>query len=361
MVPFAGWEMPVRYGSELEEHRAVRTAAGLFDVSHMGELIVAGSGALRFLQSVTPNDVSRLAIGQAHYSALLTHDGTFIDDLLVYRLADAEYMLVVNAANRTKALAHLEAQLEQGDDRGSVSIDDRSDEYALLALQGPSAASILGRLTTVSLADLGYYRFVEGAVDGLDALISRTGYTGEDGFELYVRPDAAEPLWRRLLETGGDDGLLPAGLGCRDTLRLEAGMLLSGQDIDSRITPIEAGLSWMVKLKKGPFVGHEVLKAQKRVGVSRRVVGFELSERGIARAGASVTLVHEGESESPPVTGVTSSGTWSPTLEKAIGLARLEGPQPFSEPQTGSVVEVEVRGRALRGVVVQVPFYRRQK
>ncbi len=343
MIEFAGWEMPVQYTGVMDEHRAVRTAAGLFDVSHMGELRVTGDGAEGFLQGLTPNDVSKLAAGQAHYSALLTEEGTYVDDLLVYRLGATEFLLVVNAANRFDDLAHIAGRAP-----GGVTVEDVSDDYALLALQGPRAVEILATLTPSALEEIKYYRFLEGTVCERAALISRTGYTGEDGFELYLAPDDAPAVWDALLDSGAGAGLEPAGLGARDTLRLEAAMALYGHEIDRQTNPYEAGLGWTVKLKKGPFVGSEALKRIKKEGVTRRLVGFEVRGRGIARQGHVVV------SEDREV-GAVTSGTWSPTLEKAVGMAYV--PTELRAP--GVELELEVRGRRLQGVVVDLPFYRR--
>jgi len=345
MVDFAGWEMPVQYSGVIEEHRAVRRRAGLFDVSHMGEFRVTGEGAEIFLQGLTPNDVAKLSPGRAHYSGLLTERGTYIDDLLVYRLAPGEFMLVVNAANIEKDFAWVSERAD-----GGVEVVNASQDYALLALQGPRAEAILRRLTESDLASIRYYHFEHGQVAGRPAIISRTGYTGEDGFELYLAPEDAAPLWRRLLEVGTEDGLRPAGLGARDTLRLEAGMALYGHELDETTTPFEAGLSWVVKLDAGEFLGRRALLRQREVGVSRRLVGFELTSRGIARQGHGVSIA--GES-----VGTVTSGTWSPTLEKAIGMAYV----PSESATAGQPVELEVRGRRLAGGIVALPFYKRPK
>jgi glycine cleavage system T protein (aminomethyltransferase) len=343
LVEFAGWEMPVRYASELEEHRAVRGAAGLFDVSHMGEFRVHGSGALDLLQRLTPNNVAKLRPGQIHYSGLLTREATYVDDLLVYRLGDTDFMLVVNAAN-------LEGDLEwiRSHPHPECAIEDHSDRYALLALQGPRAADILRRHTAVELDAIGYYHFAEGAVAGVDCIVSRTGYTGEDGFELYLPPEDAPAVWDALLESGAGDGLVPAGLAARDSLRLEAGMALYGHEIDRTTTPYEAGLSWVVKLKKGDFLGRDVLVEQKRAGTERRLIGFEIRGRGIARQGNAV--LHQGK-EVGPVT----SGGWSPSFEKAIGTAYV----PSRLAAAGTALEIAVRRRRLEATVVDLPFYRR--
>ncbi len=344
MVEFAGWEMPVRYASEIEEHRAVRDAAGLFDVSHMGEFRVHGPGARGFLQGMTPNNVARLRPGRIHYSGLLTPEATYVDDLLVYQLAEADYMLVVNAANLAGDMEWLLSHPHP-----ECQIEDHSDRYALLAVQGPRATDILRRHTAAELDQIVYYRFERGTVAGIECIISRTGYTGEDGFELYLAPDAAPAVWDALLESGANDGLVPAGLAARDSLRLEAGMALYGHEIDRTTTPYEAGLSWVVKLKKkSDFLGREVLVEQKRNGTERQLIGFEIRGRGIARQGHS--LLHDGEE-----VGRVTSGGWSPSFEKAIGTAYV----PSRLATTGSELEVAVRRRRLAAVVVDLPFYRR--
>jgi aminomethyltransferase len=351
IVDFAGWEMPVQYTGVIDEHRAVRQTAGLFDVSHMGEIGVTGPGAEAFLQSITPNDVSKLEDGQAHYSALLTERGTYVDDLLVYRMNPEEYLVVVNASNRAKDFEWI-ARHARG--RQAVEVEDLSDRYALLALQGPKAVEILRPLVEVgdgsSLDDIRSYRFARGTVDGVPAILSRTGYTGEDGFELYLAPEDAPRVWDRLLEAGRDHGLVPAGLGARDTLRLESGMALYGHEIDDTTTAWEAALGWTVKPDKGDFVGRDALLAQKEKGTLRRLVGFEIEGRGIAREGHRV--MRGGEA-----VGHVTSGTWSPTFERALGMAYV--PVDLAEPGTG--IEIEVRGRRLPAKVAQLPFYRRAK
>ncbi|MEM6792979.1 MAG: glycine cleavage system aminomethyltransferase GcvT [Acidobacteriota bacterium] len=345
MVDFAGWRMPVRYASEMDEHRAVRGAAGLFDVSHMGEFRLRGPDALATLQRLTPNNVSRLKTGQAHYSALLTEDATYVDDLLVYRLGEDDFLLVVNAANIDADFAWIAERLDEAD----CQLENHSDAYALLALQGPKAPEILARLTDAPLDEVRYYHFLQDQrVAGHPCLLSRTGYTGELGFELYVPPAEAPALWRALLDEGRDDGLIPAGLSARDTLRLEAGMALYGHEIDRTTTPYEARLGWTVKLKKGDFLGRDVLAAQKKEGASRLLSGFEIVGKGIARQGHAVLA--DGEE-----IATVCSGTWAPTLEKAIGTAYL--PKALSEP--GSRLEIAVRKRRLEAVVVPMPFYQR--
>jgi aminomethyltransferase len=345
MVGFAGWEMPVQYSGVLEEHRAVRNAAGLFDVSHMGEVSVRGPGAEGFLQRLTPNDVSKLAPGRAHYSGLLTERGTYLDDLLIYRLDAQEFLVVVNAANAGSDFEWIESHAADAED---VRVENVSDRYALLALQGPRALEILTPLVAGDPAGIRYYGFERGEVAGATALVSRTGYTGEDGFELYVAPEDAPRIWNRLLEQGSDAGLIPAGLGARDTLRLEAGMALYGHEIDDTTTPWEAGLGWVVKLDKGEFIGRRALAEQKEAGVARKLVGFEVKGRGIAREGHPVCIGDE-------IVGRVTSGTYSPTFEKALGMAYV--PVAAAEPGTG--IEIEVRNRRLAAEVVRLPFYKR--
>ena len=345
LVEFAGWDMPVQYQGVIEEHRAVRTAAGMFDVSHMGEVRVQGPQAEAFLQRLTPNDVAKLAPGKAHYSGLLTERGTYVDDLLIYRLGAEELLVVVNASNADRDHEWIASRAGEG-----VRVANESDRWALIALQGPKALEILRPLATPGTAELKYYGFLQGEVAGHSAIISRTGYTGEDGFELYVEPEHAPAVWRRLLEAGASVGLVPAGLGARDTLRLEAAMALYGHEIDESTTPFEAGLSWVVKMGKGDFLGREALAAQQAEGLKCKLIGFEVSGRGIARQG------HEVKVEGSTV-GKVTSGTWSPTFEKAIGMAYV--PTEMAKP--GTSLEIDVRGRALPAKVVDLPFYRRPK
>lgn len=346
IVEFAGWEMPVQYAGVMEEHRAVRTAAGLFDVSHMGEVRVRGAGAEGFLQRLTPNDVSKLAPGRAHYSGLLTERGTYVDDVLVYRLGKEEFLVVVNAGNAPRDVAWIAERAE-----GEAEVVDECDRWALLALQGPKALAILAPLASRDPAALRYYGFAEGEVAGIPALLSRTGYTGEDGFELYVAPENAAALWRRLVAEGAPHGLVPAGLGARDTLRLEAAMALYGHEIDEATTPFEAGLDWVVKLDKGDFLGREALLAQRRDGVSKKLVGFTVDGRGIARQGHAVV------DASGDRIGVVTSGTFSPTFERALGLAYV----PPDLAAAGTGLTLDVRGKALAATVTEIPFYRRSR
>ncbi|HQU33296.1 MAG: glycine cleavage system protein T [Acidobacteria bacterium 21-70-11] len=347
LVPFAGYEMPVQYAGVLEEHRAVRTAVGLFDVSHMGEIEVTGRRALDFVQYVTCNDASKLTVGRAQYAGLMTPRGTFVDDLLVHKMADDRYFLVVNAANKDKDHAYLCAQCAGFD---AVDVRDRSDEYAQIAVQGPKALPTLQALTAVELGEIKYYRFVEGTVDGAPAIIARTGYTGEDGFEVYVAPEHAPRLWRALLAAGREFGIVPAGLGARDTLRFEACMPLYGNDIDDTTTPYEAGLGWIVKLDKGGFLGREALLRQRGDGVRRTLVGFEMTGRGIARHGYPIWA---GGQE----VGAVTSGTHAPTLGKALGMGYV----PVALSAVGSEFEVEIREQKVAARVVEMPFYRRAR
>jgi len=346
IVEFGGWEMPVEYSGLSEEHRAVRERAGLFDVSHMGEIRVKGPAALAAVQKLTCNDASALVDGQAHYTAFLTERGTFVDDLLTYRLAADDYLLVVNAANTPKDVAW--AQRARGP---GVSIEDESPVWAQLALQGPRSVEILQPLTDVNLAAIRNYHFDRGKVCSAPAIVSRTGYTGEDGFEVYVHPDAGRRIWDAILESGRPLGILPTGLGARDTLRLEAKMALYGNDIDDTTTPWEADLGWIVKMKKGDFNGRAALEAQKAAGVPRKLVGFEVTGRGIARHGHPLSVAATGKA------GVVTSGTQTPTLGKAIGLAYL----PAESAEPGTAFTIDVRGRAVPAVVVPTPFYKRQK
>jgi len=347
IVPFAGFEMPIQYVGVLEEHRAVRTSVGLFDVSHMGEIDVVGRRALNLVQYVTCNDASKLTPGRAQYSGLMTPRGTFVDDLLVHKIADDRYLLVVNASNADKDYAYLCAQAAGFD---GVDVHNRSDDYAQIAVQGPRALEVLQKLTPANLAEIKYYRFVEGTVDGVPAIIARTGYTGEDGFEVYVAPVDAPGIWRKLLEAGREFEIMPVGLGARDTLRFEACMALYGNDIDDTTTPFEAGLDWIVKLEKEGFLGRETLVRQKAAGIKRKLVGFEIKGRGIARHGYPIW---SGGSE----VGIVTSGTHAPTLGKPLGLGYV--PIELSGP--GSQLEIEIREQKIAAQVVETPFYRRAR
>jgi aminomethyltransferase len=346
MVPFGGWEMPVEYSGITAEHLAVRTRAGLFDVSHMGEIEIAGKDALAAVQRVSSNDASRLQVGQAHYSALTTFEGTFVDDMLVYRMAPNHFMLVVNASNIEKDYAWIAAQIREVGEAAAV---DSSSRYALLAVQGPAAREVLQPLCTVDLSQLKYYWFTHGEVASARALISRTGYTGEDGVEIFVPPAAADRLWQAILQAGRSADVIPCGLGARDTLRLEAAMRLYGNDIDESTTPLEADLAWIVGWKKESFIGAERLREQKEHGIARKLIGFELLDRGIARHGYQVVRGDK------PI-GVVTSGTQTPFLKKSIGMAYV--PLELAEP--GSELTIDIRGRASRATVVPLPFYKRK-
>jgi aminomethyltransferase len=345
MVEFAGWDMPVEYSGIVDEHLAVRTRAGLFDVSHMGEIEIAGRDALKAVQHITTNDASRLAIGQAQYSALPTPQGTFVDDVLTYRLADDHYLLVVNASNIIKDFNWIAAQIAGLGDAVAVNTSSR---YALIAIQGPSSRDVLQTLTGVDLAALKYYWFTTGEVAGVRVTISRTGYTGEDGYEVFAPPASADRVWDAILLAGRGAGVVPAGLGARDTLRLEAAMRLYGNDIDETTTVLEADLGWTVGWKKEEFIGADVLRRQKQEGVPRKLVGFEVVDRAIARHGHEVYVGGERA-------GTVTSGTQTPYLKKSIGMAYV----PAERAAPGTELEIDVRGRRVRAHVVPMPFYKR--
>ena len=348
MVEFGGWDMPVEYSGIADEHMAVRTRAGLFDVSHMGEIEIAGGDALRAVQHITSNDASRLGIGQIQYSALTTPLGTFVDDVLTYKLGDDHFMLVVNASNIVKDFHWIVQHVKQaGGDAAAVNTSSR---YGLLALQGPAAKDVLQSLTGVDLSAIKYYWFATGEVAGVRVTISRTGYTGEDGFEVFVPPNAAERVWDAILNVGRSAGVVPAGLGARDTLRLEAAMRLYGNDMDDTTTVVEADLNWIVGWKKDSFIGSDVLKRQKAEGAPRKLAGFEMLERAIGRHGYDAYV--DGNKA-----GVVTSGTQTPFLKKAIGMAYL----PADRTEPGSEFDIDIRGRRVRAAVVPMPFYKRQK
>ncbi|MEK5240023.1 glycine cleavage system aminomethyltransferase GcvT [Paenibacillus sp. FSL L8-0470] len=348
-IDFGGWELPVQFTGIVKEHEAVRGQAGLFDVSHMGEFMVSGSGSEAFLQKMTTNDVSKLADGGAQYTLLLYPNGGVVDDLLVYRLGEERYMLVVNASNIDKDFQWLQHHLTA--EFSGVSLSNISDETLLLALQGPLAEAILSKVTTAPIAELKPFHFIENAeVCGVNVLLSRTGYTGEDGFELYAPPDTAAALWNGLLEAGAPHGLTPAGLGARDTLRFEAKLPLYGQELSADITPLEAGVQFFVKLDKEDFIGRDALLKQKADGLPRRLVGLEMIDRGIPRShypvyGNGVKI------------GEVTTGTQSPTLKRNLGLALLDA--AYSE--IGTEVNIEIRGKQLKAVVVKAPFYKKSQ
>jgi aminomethyltransferase len=341
MVPFGGWEMPVQYTSILEEHRTVRSAVGLFDISHMGEFEVEGRGALAVVQRLSTNDAAALAIGQVQYALLCAPDGGIVDDLTLYRLAPERFMLTVNAANIDGDWAWV---TEHG--AGDARWRNASAETGLLAVQGPRAEALVQRLADTDVTAVRYYHFARGAVAGVPALISRTGYTGEDGFELYVAAEQAEALWRALLEVGAADGIRPIGLGARDTLRLEMKFALYGNDIDRETNPLEAGLGWVVKPAKGDFIGREAIEAMRARGIARKLVGFEMVERAVPRHG--YRLLQDGVE-----VGVTTSGSFSPSLERGIGMGYVRA----DLAAIGSELDVEIRGQAHRARVARTPFY----
>jgi len=347
MVAFGGWDMPVEYSGLSNEHTAVRTRAGVFDVSHMGEIEIAGKDALAAVQRISSNDAAKLQVGQAQYSGLLTPQGTFVDDLLVYRLAPAHFLLVVNAGNISKDYAWIAENIKSAGDAVAV---DASSRYALIALQGPEALNVLQPLTGVDLASLKYYWFGHGEVASVRATVSRTGYTGEDGFEIFIPPGSADRVWLAILESGSAADVIPCGLGARDTLRLEAGMRLHGNDIDETTTALEADLSWIVGWKKDDFNGASALREQKASGVKRKIVGFELLERGIARHGYDAYV---GGAKA----GLVTSGTQTPHVKKSIGMAYL----PIEHTALDTEFDVDIRGRRTRARVVSMPFYKRRK
>jgi aminomethyltransferase len=343
IVEFAGWEMPVQYSSLLEEHEAVRTRAGLFDVSHMGEVVFRGPRAAESLSRLFTNDLRKLVDGQAQYGCLCRPTGGIVDDVIVYRRGAEDWLVCVNAGNRKKDFEWLSA----GEGPG-CAVKNESDDWAQIAIQGPKAAAIVQKLSRDDLLAVKTFHFRPAEVAGVSCLAARTGYTGEDGFELFCLPDKAARLWEALLDGGKGDGILPAGLGARDSLRLESAYRLYGSDMDDETTPLEAGLGWVVKLDKGDFVGRDALLAQKASGLPKRLVGFTLTERGIPRHGYPV--LRDGKPS-----GVVTSGTQSPTLKIPVGLAYV----PADLAAEGSTFAVEIRGRAVAAKVVKTPFYSR--
>ncbi len=345
MVDFGGWDMPVEYSGIIAEHLAVRTAAGLFDVSHMGEIEIRGPRALDLVQKVSCNNAAKLAIGQAHYSGLMTEQGTFVDDLLVHKLSDTHYLLCVNASNQDKDYAHITAHNDTG-----AEVENAGPRYAQLAVQGPKSPAILARLTKADLAAIKYYHFTFGDVSGIRCLIARTGYTGEDGFELYCEPQHAEKIWNDLLAAGKSDGLIPCGLGARNTLRLEAGMALYGHEIDDTTTVWEAGLDWICKLDKGDFLGRDALQWRRKNGLRRKLVGFAMQDRMIARDGYPVHW-------SGRAVGNVTSGSPSPLLKKNIGMAYV----PVEIAVPGAAIQIEIRSQKAPAQIVPLPFYKRAR
>ncbi len=349
MVEFGGWEMPVEYSGIVEEHLAVRARAGLFDVSHMGEIEVRGPKALDLLQLLTPNDVTRLKLYQAQYSALMHPGGSAVDDCVIHRLDEDYFFVCVNAANTEKDFDYILKHNPFGSS-SEVTVRDVSAHYSQLALQGPAAVEILGRVNDADVSTLKYYWCCPAACCGVKGLLARTGYTGEDGFEFYFHPSRSKEVWDTLLAVGKEKGLIPAGLGARNTLRLEAAYPLYGHELDAETTLLEAGLGWICKLEKGEFLGREVLARQKKEGLRKKLVGFEMVERGIAREGYSILM--EGKAQ-----GCVTSGSYAPYLKKNIGLAFV----PPGEAEPGREFHVEIRGKPVRARVTTLPFYRRLK
>lgn len=346
MVDFGGWEMPVQYAGVIEEHLTVRSKAGLFDVSHMGEVDVRGKDALRFVQHLITNDADKIAENQILYSAMCYPTGGIVDDLLVYRYDPQHFYLVINASNTDKDFAWMQEQAQGFD----ITLENISDQTAQLAFQGPLAEKILQRITDVDLSQIKYYWFTHGKVDGVDCLISRTGYTGEDGFEIYFAPQYAPQLWRKILETGAPEGVQPIGLGARDTLRFEARLPLYGNELSAEITPLEAGLGIFVKLNKEEFIGKEALQEQKEKGVPRKLVGLEMVERGIAR---SHYLIQKNGEEA----GFVTSGSFSPTLNRNIALGLIRADLAVMD----SELDVMIRNKPVKAKIIPTPFYKRTK
>ncbi len=345
MVDFGGWDMPVQYSGIIDEHNAVRNSVGLFDVSHMGEIEVRGPEAAKLVDFVSTNNAAKLKHGQAHYSGLLYDHGGFVDDILVHKVADDYFFLCVNASNQEKDFEHITVQ-----NTFDAEVDFASDRYAQLAIQGPHARAALQKLTATDLSSIKYYWFADGEVAGVAARIAHTGYTGEDGYEIYVPPSEAIRIWKEVMDAGAEFGIKPCGLGARNTLRLESKMALYGHEIDASISPLEADLAWIVKFEKPEFVGRETLIQQKEGGVKRKLVGFEMRGRGIGRDGYEVLL------EGTPAGWVTSGGP-APTLNKNIGLCYL----PVEHAVPGKTIQVVVRNQPVEAVTVETPFYKRAK
>ncbi len=345
LVEFGGWEMPVEYAGITQEHLAVRTRAGLFDVSHMGEIEVQGHEALKLLQYVTSNDVARLKDFQAQYTALMYPQGSAVDDCLVHRFAENHYLLCVNAANTDKDFDWIVRH-----NTFDAQVSNASAEYSQLALQGPKSEQILARLTKADLPAQRYYWFCRATCCGVEGILARTGYTGEDGFEFYFPPSESERVWNELLEAGKPEGLMPVGLGARNTLRLEAAFPLYGHELDDQTTLLEANLGWICKLQKGDFLGREILLKQRQEGTRKKLIGFEMAERGIGRDGYNVLI--DGD-----VVGIVTSGSPAPFLGKNIGLAYV----PPQYAQVGREIQIDIRGKPVAARQVALPFYKRHK
>ena len=342
MIDFGGWQMPVQYSSIIEEHKAVRNKAGLFDVSHMGEILITGKNSLSLVQRLMTNDVSKLTKGEVLYTPMCYEDGGIVDDLLVYRTEVDEYLLVVNASNTTKDLRWVKKNAELFEE---VEVQDKSDYYSLIALQGPISREIIQPLVEKDISDLKYYNFLESEIAGVKAIVSRTGYTGELGYEIYLEDDDAVTVWNALLEEGSEKGLKPAGLGARDTLRLEKALCLYGNDIDETTNPLEAGLSWTVKFDKDDFNGKSELEKIKENGVQRKLVGFIMKERGIPRHGYDIKIDNE-------VVGEVTSGSYSPTLDENIGLAYIDKDKALEDTE----LDICIRKREVKAKIIETPF-----
>ncbi|MGE8081181.1 glycine cleavage system aminomethyltransferase GcvT [Peribacillus loiseleuriae] len=347
VIDFGGWALPVQFSSILEEHEAVRTKSGLFDVSHMGEVLVEGKDAAAFINYLVTNDITKMEINQAQYTAMCYPEGGTVDDILVYKLSDEKYLLVINAANIEKDFEWMKQNV-----KGDTNFQNISNDIALLAIQGPKAEKILQKVTDTDLSAIGVFKFAQHVTisEITDVLVSRTGYTGEDGFELYLQKDRVVALWEKLLEVGTSEGLKPCGLGARDTLRLEARLPLYGQELSSEISPLEAGVGFVVKTnKESDFIGKEALSAQKEAGLTRKIVGIEVTGRGIPRHGYKVL------SEDGKEIGVVTSGTQSPSLKKSIGLALIS----VDHANVGTPLKIEIRNKQIEAVVVKTPFYKK--
>ncbi len=348
MTEFAGWYMPTKYQGIVDEHLAVRRAAGLFDVSHMGQIKIAGPVAFNFIQRVTTNNISKLQVGKAQYSLLCNVQGGIIDDIIIYQLGLEEYMFVVNAANKDKVLQWLQDQKNKEEKADLLNIQDVSKEFCLLAIQGPRAEEIIAQLTKLELAKIKFFHFATGELAGVHVILSRTGYTGEDGFEIFVDTANAVLVWRKILEFGKGAGLVPAGLGARDTLRFEAGLPLYGQELREDTTPFEAGLTKFVDMTKANFIGRPVLEMTREQGIKRKLVGFRMVDRGIPRPGYQ--LQSKGE-----ILGKVTSGTFCPYLKYNAGMGYVRADYAYTENE----IDVLIRGKELKATIIKKPFYNR--
>lgn len=342
IIDFGGWQMPVQYTSIIDEHNAVRNKAGLFDVSHMGEILIKGENSLDLVQKIITNDASKMDIGQVIYTPMCYEDGGIVDDLLVYKISEEEFLLVVNASNTTKDFKWIKSNAEL---IKNVEVLNKSDYYSLIAIQGPISREIISQLVDDNINDLKFYRFIETKINGYDAIISRTGYTGELGYEIYLKAENGSELWRKLLEIGNDKGLIPAGLGARDTLRLEKALCLYGNDISEKTNPLEAGLSWTVKLDKKDFNGKKELEKVVKKGIDRKLVGFKMVDRGIPRHGYKIKM-------NDKEVGEVTSGSYSPTLDENIGLAYID----VDKISVGNEIDICIRKREVKAEIIETPF-----